>query len=163
MKSVRTGLLRYVVLRANADGKVLVALVTGRESWPEAESLARELAAACPAALALSTTSTARAETPCSARRSAFFSLAPPSKTPSGPARVSPGAASFASSNRLVAGRAYHDIGAAAARWARSIAWSTPMRARVALPCRWRRWRARWWLLKRTGGLRDRAGLSRRA
>ena len=47
----RTGLLRYVVLRANAEGKVLVALVTGRESWPQGEALARELAAACPAVL----------------------------------------------------------------------------------------------------------------
>jgi 23S rRNA (uracil1939-C5)-methyltransferase len=42
----RTGLLRYLVLRANSDGRVLVALVTGRESWPQAEALARELAAA---------------------------------------------------------------------------------------------------------------------
>jgi len=111
----RTGLLRYVVLRANVEGKVLVALVTGRESWPEAESLARELAAACPTVLALSTTSTARAETPSSARPSAFFSAPHSSKTHRPSTRAS--GATFLCSSQSLGGRPrYDDIAAAAAR-----------------------------------------------
>jgi len=38
---------------------------------------------------------------------------------------------------------------AAAARLDRSVAWSTPTRARVALPYRWRRWHAGWWPSRR--------------
>jgi 23S rRNA (uracil1939-C5)-methyltransferase len=112
----RTGLLRYVVLRANSDGKVLVALVTGRESWPEAETLARELAAVCPAVLGVvhnvnSTSGNALFGEP---ERLLFGS--PSIEDTIGPARVCLGPRSFAQSNRLVAGRAYHDIVAAAAR-----------------------------------------------
>jgi 23S rRNA (uracil1939-C5)-methyltransferase len=112
----RTGLLRYVVLRANVEGKVLVALVTGRESWPEAESLARELAAACPTVLGV-------VHNVNSASGNALFGEAERLLFGSafiedtiGPARVRLGPRSFAQANRLVAGRAYDDIAAAAAR-----------------------------------------------
>ena len=112
----RTGLLRYVVLRANAEGQVLVALVTGREGWPQAETIARELAAACPAVLGV-------VHNINSASGNALFGEADRLLFGSafientiGPARVRLGPRSFAQANRLVAGRAYHDIVAAAAR-----------------------------------------------
>jgi 23S rRNA (uracil1939-C5)-methyltransferase len=112
----RTGLLRYVVLRSNADGKVLVALVTGRENWPEAENLARELAAACPAVLGVvhNINSTSGNALFGEAERLLFGSAS--IEDTIGPARVRLGPRSFAQANRFVAGRAYHDIVAAAAR-----------------------------------------------
>ncbi len=112
----RTGLLRYVVLRANTDGKVLVALVTGRETWPEAETIARELAAACPAVLGVvhNINSTSGNALFGEAERLLFGSAS--IEDTIGPPRVRLGPRSFAQANRLVAGRAYHDIVAAAAR-----------------------------------------------
>jgi 23S rRNA (uracil-5-)-methyltransferase RumA len=44
----RTGLLRGCVLRSNARGEVLVALVTARQPWPEGPRLAEALRAADP-------------------------------------------------------------------------------------------------------------------
>jgi 23S rRNA (uracil1939-C5)-methyltransferase len=44
----RTGLVRYVVARANAHGEVLVVLVAAAD-FPEADTLARDLRARCPA------------------------------------------------------------------------------------------------------------------
>jgi 23S rRNA (uracil1939-C5)-methyltransferase len=44
----RTGLLRYVVARANVRGQVLVVLVAAAD-FPEADSVARDLRARCPA------------------------------------------------------------------------------------------------------------------
>ena len=112
----RTGLLRYVVLRANAEGQVLVALVTGRESWPEAEAMARALAAACPAVLGVvhNINSASGNALFGEAERLIFGSAFIEDRI--GPARVRLGPRSFAQANRLVAGRAYHDIVAAAAR-----------------------------------------------
>jgi 23S rRNA (uracil-5-)-methyltransferase RumA len=46
---LRTGLLRYVVLRANGEGRVLATLVTSRRAWPGAAALAAELRARAPA------------------------------------------------------------------------------------------------------------------
>ena len=112
----RTGLLRYVVLRANADGKVLVALVTGRETWPQAETIARELAVVCPAVLGAvhNINSTSGNALFGEADRLLFGSAF--IEDTIGPARVRLGPRSFAQANRLVAGLAYHDIVAAAAR-----------------------------------------------
>jgi 23S rRNA (uracil1939-C5)-methyltransferase len=45
----RTGLLRYVVVRTNAAGEALVALVTARPELPQGARLAEALAAAVPA------------------------------------------------------------------------------------------------------------------
>jgi 23S rRNA (uracil1939-C5)-methyltransferase len=112
----RTGLLRYVVLRANTDGKVLVALVTGREGWPEAASLARELAATCPAVLGVvHNINSASGNAIFGEPEHLLFGSATMEDT-IGPARVRLGPRSFSQANRLVAGRAYHDIVAAAAR-----------------------------------------------
>jgi 23S rRNA (uracil1939-C5)-methyltransferase len=112
----RTGLLRYVVLRANADGKVLVALVTGRESWPEAESLARALAAACPAVLGVVHNVNSASGNALLGESERLLCGSATIEDTIGPARVRLGPRSFAQANRLVAGLAYHDIVAAAAR-----------------------------------------------
>jgi 23S rRNA (uracil1939-C5)-methyltransferase len=112
----RTGLLRYVVLRANADGKVLVALVTGRESWPEAESLARALAAACPAVLGVVHNVNSASGNALLGESERLLCGSATIEDMIGPARVRLGPRSFAQANRLVAGLAYHDIVAAAAR-----------------------------------------------
>jgi 23S rRNA (uracil1939-C5)-methyltransferase len=112
----RTGLLRYVVLRANAEGKVLVALVTGRESWPGAESLARELAASCPAVLGVVHNINSAGGNALWGEAEHLLSGSATIEDTIGPARVRLGPRSFAQANRLVAGRSYHDIMAAAAR-----------------------------------------------
>jgi 23S rRNA (uracil1939-C5)-methyltransferase len=44
----RTGLVRYVVLRSNRRGEVLVALVTGPDSWPAGRELGETLRASEP-------------------------------------------------------------------------------------------------------------------
>jgi 23S rRNA (uracil1939-C5)-methyltransferase len=112
----RTGLLRYAILRANADGKVLVTLVTGRESWPEAETIARDLAAACPAVRGVvHNINSASGNALLGESESLLFGSAFIEDT-IGPARVRLGPRSFSQANRLVAGRAYHDIVAAAER-----------------------------------------------
>jgi 23S rRNA (uracil1939-C5)-methyltransferase len=112
----RTGLLRYLVLRASAEGKVLVALVTSRESWPQAETLAGELAAACPAVLGVvQNINSASGNALFGPQEHLLFGSATIEDT-IGPARVRLGPRSFSQANRLVAGHAYHDIVAAAAR-----------------------------------------------
>ena len=45
----RTGILRYVVMRENAAGKVMVTLVAARRDWVEAPAIASAIAAACSA------------------------------------------------------------------------------------------------------------------
>jgi 23S rRNA (uracil1939-C5)-methyltransferase len=112
----RAGLLRYVVARANAEGKVLVTLVTGRESWSQAETLARELAAACPAVLGVvHNINRTRGNALFGEEEHLLFGSASIEDT-IGPARVRLGPRSFSQANRLVAGRAYQDIVAAAER-----------------------------------------------
>ena len=49
----RTGALRYVVMRATCARQVMVTLVTARAVWPEAQSVAQALAAACPAVVSV--------------------------------------------------------------------------------------------------------------
>ncbi len=44
----RMGMLRYVVLRGNHTGQVLVTLVTGRRDWPAARQVALALRDRCP-------------------------------------------------------------------------------------------------------------------
>jgi 23S rRNA (uracil1939-C5)-methyltransferase len=112
----RIGLLRHLGLRANAEGKVLVTLVTGQEGWPQAESFARELAAACPAVLGVvHNINRASGNAIFGEQEHLLFGSASIEDT-IGPARVRLGPRSFSQANRLVAGRAYHDIVAAATR-----------------------------------------------
>jgi 23S rRNA (uracil1939-C5)-methyltransferase len=46
---LRTGVLRYGVLRATASGQVMATLVSARHEWADAESVARALCRSCPA------------------------------------------------------------------------------------------------------------------
>jgi len=111
----RTGILRYVILRANADAKVLVALVTARESWPLAATIAHEFAAACPTVLGVvHNINDAAGNTLFGDREQVLWGSATIEDS-IGPARVRLGPSSFCQANRLVAGRAYHDIVTAAA------------------------------------------------
>lgn len=45
----RSGVLRYVLLRANAEGQVLATLVSARTDWQAAGAVAAELVGRCPA------------------------------------------------------------------------------------------------------------------
>jgi 23S rRNA (uracil1939-C5)-methyltransferase len=110
----RTGVLRYVLMRANAQGKVLVTLVSARATWPQAQALADELAAACPAVCGVvlnvnaSTGNVLLGEEEHLLCGSAFI------EDDIGPARVRLGSRSFAQANRQVAGQAYSAIVSAA-------------------------------------------------
>jgi 23S rRNA (uracil1939-C5)-methyltransferase len=46
---LRTGVLRYAVLRSTAAGQVMATLVSARAEWPAAEALAAALCQRCPA------------------------------------------------------------------------------------------------------------------
>jgi 23S rRNA (uracil1939-C5)-methyltransferase len=46
---LRTGVLRYGVLRATAAGQVMATLVAARDQWPAAEAVAAALCQRCPA------------------------------------------------------------------------------------------------------------------
>jgi 23S rRNA (uracil1939-C5)-methyltransferase len=110
----RTGVLRYVLMRANAAGKVLVTLVTGRAPWPQAQSLANALAAACPAVCGVvhnvnpSTGNALLGDEEHLLWGEAFI------EDEMGPARVRLGSRSFAQANRQIAGMAYAMIVSAA-------------------------------------------------
>jgi 23S rRNA (uracil1939-C5)-methyltransferase len=110
----RTGMLRYLLMRANAEGKVLVTLVSGRAPWPEAKALAGALAAACPAVCGVvhnvnaSTGNVLLGEEEHVLWGAAFI------EDTIGPARVRLASRSFAQANRQVAGLAYAAIVSAA-------------------------------------------------
>jgi len=111
----RTGILRYVILRANAEGKVLVALVTSHADWSLATTIARELAGACPAVLGVvHNVNGTGGNALFGATEHLLFGSATIEDT-IGPARVRLGPSSFFQANRLVAGHAYRDIVTAAA------------------------------------------------
>ena len=112
----RTGLLRYVILRANAEDKVLVALVTGRQAWPQAETVASELAATCPAVWGIVHNTNPSSGNALFGEDERLLFGASAIEDDFGPARVRLVSRSFAQANRLVAGQAYSDIVAAAAK-----------------------------------------------
>ena len=95
---------------------MLVTLVTGRESWPQAEALARELAAACPAVLGVVHNINSTGGNALFGEQEHLLFGSASIEDTIGPARVRLGPRSFSQANRLVAGRAYHDIVAAATR-----------------------------------------------
>jgi 23S rRNA (uracil1939-C5)-methyltransferase len=110
----RTGMLRYVLMRANAQGKVLVTLVSARAPWPQAQALANALAVACPGVCGVvhnvnaSTGNVLLGKEEHLLWGSAFI------EDTIGPARVRLGPLSFAQANRQVAGLAYAAIVSAA-------------------------------------------------
>jgi 23S rRNA (uracil1939-C5)-methyltransferase len=110
----RTGLLRYVVLRANAAGQVLVALVAAR-AWPEASALAAELRDRRPAVSGVVLNVNAGAGNALFGDEERTLAGQPRLEDEIGPVRVGLEARSFFQLNREVAGAAYEDLRAAAA------------------------------------------------
>lgn len=111
----RVGLLRYVVLRTNAAGQVLVTLVAARPDWPDAAALAEELRAraGCVSGVVLNVNASAG---------NALFGAgdltlagAAQLEDDVGPARVELASRSFFQLNRGTAGHAYRDLEQAAA------------------------------------------------
>lgn len=106
----RTGVLRYVLMRANQQGKVLVALVSARSPWPEAEALAQALAAACPAVCGVVLNVNASPGNVLLGEEERLLWGSAFIEDDIGPARVRLASRSFAQANRQVAGLAYDAI-----------------------------------------------------
>jgi 23S rRNA (uracil1939-C5)-methyltransferase len=110
----RTGLLRYVALRANAAGQVLVALVAARP-WPDAEGLARELRQRAPRVSGVVLNLNAAHGNALFGEEERLLDGQSVLEDEIGPARVELASRSFFQLNRETAGRAYHDLQQAAA------------------------------------------------
>lgn len=111
---LRTGLLRYAVMRATEAGRVLVALVSARADWPEAAGLARDLAEACPAVAGVVLNVNPTSGNRILGDEERVLWGAPELEDVVGDARVRLVARSFFQANRAVAGRLYRDLVAAA-------------------------------------------------
>jgi 23S rRNA (uracil1939-C5)-methyltransferase len=111
----RTGLLRYVVLRANAAGDVLVALVAARADWPEAQSLARALRERAPRVSGVVLDVNASHGNALFGDEERTLDGQPSLEDEIGPARVELASRSFFQLNRDTAGRAYQELQAAVA------------------------------------------------
>jgi 23S rRNA (uracil1939-C5)-methyltransferase len=111
----RTGLLRYVIVRANAAGQVLVALVAGRPEWPGAEALAAALQARAPQVTGVVLNVNESRGNALFGGEDRLLGGVPTLEDRVGPARVELHARSFFQLNRGTAGRAYADLAAAAA------------------------------------------------
>jgi 23S rRNA (uracil-5-)-methyltransferase RumA len=110
----RTGLLRYAIMRSNAAGRVLVTLVTGRPEWPGAGELAAALAAACQAVSGVVHNVNPTQGNALFGDRERLLHGSPEIEDEIGGVRMRLGSRSFFQANRLVAGRAYRDLVAAA-------------------------------------------------
>jgi 23S rRNA (uracil1939-C5)-methyltransferase len=106
----RTGVLRYVLMRANGLGKVLVTLVSARADWPQAQALAQSLAATCPAVCGVVLNVNASTGNVLLGEEEHLLWGADFIEDEIGPARVRLGPRSFAQANRRVAGLAYAAI-----------------------------------------------------
>lgn len=111
----RTGLLRYVVMRGNAAGQVLVALVAARRDWPEAAALAGELRASVPAVSGVILNINDSAGNALFGGEEVTLAGDPGLEDEIGPVRVALAARSFFQLNRAMAGRAYQELREAAA------------------------------------------------
>jgi 23S rRNA (uracil1939-C5)-methyltransferase len=115
-EKTRTGLLRYVVIRTNAAGQVLVALVTGRPEFPAGHAIAAALAAAIPAVVSVVHEINESTGNAIFARASATAAPAPTLLGPGvlierfGAVDVEIGARAFLQLNRAVARAAYAAI-----------------------------------------------------
>lgn len=114
----RTGLLRYVIMRATAAGQVLVTMVTARADWPQAQAIAATLAARC--ALVCGVIHNVNPSTGNALFGDQEFLLqgSPTVEDELGAIRVRLGSRSFFQANRLVAAHAYGDLVGAARRQA---------------------------------------------
>jgi 23S rRNA (uracil1939-C5)-methyltransferase len=110
----RTGLLRYAILRSNAAGQVLVALVAAGD-WPEAAALADLLRARASAVTGVVLNVNAGHGNALFGDEERTLCGQPSLEDEIGPARVELASRSFFQLNRETAGRAYADLRAAVA------------------------------------------------
>lgn len=106
----RTGLLRYVVLRASAAGEVLATLVSARPDLPGAEGLAGRLRAAHPAVAGVVLNVNPTAGNVLFGSDERILDGRGTIEDALGPARVALAPRSFFQINRAVAARAYDEI-----------------------------------------------------
>jgi 23S rRNA (uracil1939-C5)-methyltransferase len=106
----RTGLLRYVVMRATAAGRVLVTLITARADWPQAREVATTLAARCPAVCGVIHNVNPSSGNALFGDQEFTLHGSAAIEDDLGPIRVRLGSRSFFQANRLVAARAYADL-----------------------------------------------------
>jgi 23S rRNA (uracil1939-C5)-methyltransferase len=110
----RTGLLRYVIMRATAAGRVLVTLVTARADWPQAHAIAATLVARCPLVCGVIHNVNPSTGNALFGDQESLLAGSPTFEDDLGPIRVRLGSRSFFQANRLVAAHAYGDLVAAA-------------------------------------------------
>jgi 23S rRNA (uracil-5-)-methyltransferase RumA len=115
----RTGLVRYVVLRANGEGEVLATLVTSRRPWPEAAALAAELRARAPAVVGVVQNVNAASGNVVFGGEDVALAGAERLDERLGGVRVALGPRAFLQLNRQVAALIYDQIRAAVARLGR--------------------------------------------
>jgi 23S rRNA (uracil1939-C5)-methyltransferase len=111
----RTGLLRYVVVRANAAGQALVTLVAGAASWPEARVIADQLRAAAPAVTGVVLNTNPTPGNVLFGDKEVTLAGRPTLEDQIGPVRVELASRSFFQVNRAVAAAAYQALRAATA------------------------------------------------
>ena len=111
---LRTGVLRYSVLRATASGQVMATLVTARSEWPDAEQVAVALCGRCPAVTSVILNWNEGAGNALFGEQERTLMGRPSVEDTLGDVRVRLSSRSFFQTNRLVASQIYRDIVAVA-------------------------------------------------
>ena len=111
---LRTGVLRYAVLRATASGQVMATVVTARSEWQDAEAVALAFSQRCPAVTSVVLNVNEGAGNALFGERERVLVGQPSVEDTIGDVRVRLSSRSFFQSNRLVASQIYRDIVAAA-------------------------------------------------
>jgi 23S rRNA (uracil1939-C5)-methyltransferase len=111
---LRTGVLRYAVLRATAWGQVMATLVTARSHWAAAEAVALALCQRCPAVTSVILNVNESAGNALFGEHERVLVGQPSVEDTLGDVRVRLSSRSFFQTNRQVASRIYRDIVAAA-------------------------------------------------
>ncbi len=109
----RTGLLRYVLLRANRAGQVLVTLVVNRGDWPAADAIAADIVGQVPAVAGVVLNVNSGTGNALLGQHERLLALRPTLDDAIGDVRVRLASRSFFQANRSVASRIYRDLVAA--------------------------------------------------
>jgi 23S rRNA (uracil1939-C5)-methyltransferase len=111
---LRTGVLRYVVLRATAAGQVMATLVTARSDWADVETVALALCRRCPAMVSVILNVNESAGNALLGEHERVLVGQPSIEDTIADVRVRLSSRSFFQANRQVASQIYRDIVAAA-------------------------------------------------
>ena len=111
---LRTGVLRYAVLRATDSGQVMATLVTARADWADAEAVALALCMRCPAVISVILNVNASAGNALLGEHERVLVGQPSVEDTLADVRVRLSSRSFFQANREVASHIYRDIVAAA-------------------------------------------------